>query len=152
MECPQWKSEDGYELQFATNHLGHFLLTNLLLDRIKKSAPSRIINVSSRRHICKCINKKMITTLIKCGGLLQFACFSLIISYLPYRFLDGKIHFDDINLKKDYTPRKAYDQSKLANVLFTRELHKRLEGKAIESCITHHELYFCTPRIAVLDI
>ncbi|RXN04132.1 retinol dehydrogenase 13-like protein [Labeo rohita] len=66
MMCPHWRTEDGFEMQFGVNHLGHFLLTNLLLDLLKKSAPSRIVNVSSLAHE------------------------------------SGKIHFDDINLEKNY--------------------------------------------------
>ncbi|XP_034433152.1 retinol dehydrogenase 13 isoform X2 [Hippoglossus hippoglossus] len=95
MMCPQWKTEDGFEMQFGVNHLGHFLLTNSLLDLLKKSAPSRVVIVSSMAH------KR------------------------------GQIHFDDINLDKDYEPKKSYGQSKLANVLFCRELAARLQGTGV---------------------
>ncbi|XP_028288472.1 retinol dehydrogenase 12 [Parambassis ranga] len=89
--CPYARTVDGYEMQFGVNHLGHFFLTFLLLDLLKHSAPSRIINLSSVAHTM------------------------------------GKIQFDDLNGEKDYHPVRAYAQSKLANVLFTRELAKRTE-------------------------
>ncbi|KAM9816952.1 retinol dehydrogenase 13-like [Neosynchiropus ocellatus] len=95
MRCPAWKTEDGFDMQFGVNHLGHFLLTNLLLDKLKESAPSRVINLSSLAHIV------------------------------------GKMDFDDLNWeKKKFDTKQAYCQSKLANVLFTRELARRSEGRS----------------------
>lgn len=94
-------TNDGYELQFGVNHLGHFLLTNLLLDIIINSSPSRIVTVSSGAH------------------------------------KTGKIHFDDINLKNNYSIIKAYSQSKLANVLFTYELAERLKGTGVTANCLH---------------
>lgn len=93
MMCPRTLTEDGYELQFATNHLGHFLFTMLLLPRILSSAPARIVNVASKAHIT-----------------------------------GNSLSLDDINLEKSYSSLRAYGRSKLANILFTRELAKKLNG------------------------
>ncbi len=86
---------DGLETTFAVNHLAYFLLTNLLLDVLKASAPSRVVNVSSAAHT------------------------------------DGTITFDDLQGEKHFSGMKAYSQSKLANVLFTYALAKRLEGTGV---------------------
>ena len=87
-------SVEDIEMTFALNHLASFLLTDLLLDTIKASAPARIINVSSGAHT------------------------------------SGKIEFDNLQGERGYTPR-AYDNSKLANILFTMELARRLEGTGV---------------------
>ncbi|XP_022258178.1 retinol dehydrogenase 13-like [Limulus polyphemus] len=101
MRCPHQLTEEGFELQLGVNHLGHFMLTNLLLDKLKLSAPSRIINVSSTAH---------------------------------YR---GHIDYDDLNSDKHYDAAKAYSQSKLANVLFTKELANRLKGTEVLTFAVH---------------
>ena len=92
---------DGFEMQFGTNHLGHFLLTNLLLDRIKEAPSARIVNVSSGAH------------------------------------RQGKMDFDNLNSEKSYVPWVAYGTSKLANILFTRSLAKRLEGTNVTANSLH---------------
>lgn len=99
--CPKLQTEDGFEMHFGVNHLGHFLLTNCLLDLLKRSTPSRIVNVSSLAHE------------------------------------KGKIDFDDINKEKNHTPFTCYQQSKLANVLFTRELANRLQGTGVTAYSLH---------------
>ncbi|XP_067130536.1 retinol dehydrogenase 14-like [Centruroides vittatus] len=88
-QCPYMITDDGLEMQMGVNHFGHFLLTILLLDFLKKSAPSRIIVLTSALY------KK------------------------------GQINFDNLNSEQKYDKREAYNNSKLANVLFVRELHRR---------------------------
>jgi NAD(P)-dependent dehydrogenase (short-subunit alcohol dehydrogenase family) len=95
------ETSDGIERTFALNHLGYFLLTNLLLDLIKASAPARIINVSSGAH----------------NGI--------------------KINFDDLQSKTKYSGWRAYQQSKLANILFTRELARQLAGTGVTANALH---------------
>ena len=93
---PLGRTSDGFEMNFGVNHLGHFLLTNLLLDSLKAGSPSRIIIVSSTLH--------------------EFA----------------NINRDDINSERDFPGTfKAYENSKLCNILFMRELSKRLEGTGV---------------------
>lgn len=103
MMCDEMKTEDGFEMQIGTNHFGHFLFTNLLLDKIKQSGPgSRIVTVSSLAHE------------------------------------RGTIDLADLNYeKRGYSRIKAYQQSKLANVLFSNELARRLEGTGVTSNSLH---------------
>jgi NAD(P)-dependent dehydrogenase (short-subunit alcohol dehydrogenase family) len=100
MAVPQGRTADGFELQFGTNHLGHFALTNLLLPQIT----DRVVTVSSGAH-------RM-----------------------------GRLDFDDLNWRRrTYRPWLAYGQSKLANLLFTLELERRLEadGSAVRAYAAH---------------
>ncbi|KAK6117053.1 hypothetical protein DH2020_049196 [Rehmannia glutinosa] len=111
MAPPFMLSQDNIELQFATNHLGHFLLTNLLLDNMKKTAresqkEGRIVNVSSEGH--------------------------------RYVYREG-IRFDKINDSSSYNTIFAYGQSKLANILHANELARRLKEEGVE--ITANSLH-----------
>jgi NAD(P)-dependent dehydrogenase (short-subunit alcohol dehydrogenase family) len=92
---------DGLEATFAVNHLAYFLLTTLLLDRLRASAPARIINVASDAH----------------------------------KF--GPLNFDDLQNGRSYRFMRVYGQSKLANVLFTAELARRLEGSGVTANSLH---------------
>jgi NAD(P)-dependent dehydrogenase (short-subunit alcohol dehydrogenase family) len=92
---------DGFERQFAVNHLAPFLLTRLLLDRLKASAPSRVVNVSSSAHF------------------------------------RGWIDFDDLQSERRYGHTRTYAMTKLANVLFTYELARRLGGTLVSANALH---------------
>ncbi len=91
MWTPKSTTSDGFELQFGTNHLGHFAFTGLLLDRLLPVAGSRVVTVSSVGHRIR-----------------------------------ADIHFDDLQWERGYSRVGAYGQAKLANLLFTYELQRRL--------------------------
>ncbi len=92
---------DGLERTFALNYLAPFLLTNLLLDRLKASAPARVVTVSSGAQSM------------------------------------GRIDFDDLQGARNYSGQRAYSQSKLATVMFTNELARRLEGTGVTATSLH---------------
>nr|BAE99458.1 hypothetical protein [Arabidopsis thaliana] len=111
MACPFMLSKDNIELQFATNHLGHFLLTKLLLDTMKSTSreskrEGRIVNLSSEAH--------------------------------RFSYPEG-VRFDKINDKSSYSSMRAYGQSKLCNVLHANELTKQLEEDGVN--ITANSLH-----------
>lgn len=107
MNTPQGKTRDGFELQFGTNHLGHYLLTELLLPALQKGAPSRIVNVSSCFHD-KAFGRE---------GKIDFE----------------DLQFE----RKKYDGWAAYAQSKLANLLHAKHLAKRLAEKGITTASVH---------------
>jgi len=94
-------TEDGLERTFAVDHLGYFLLTNLLLPQLRQGTPSRVVNVASEASKV------------------------------------GKIDFDDLQGEKRYNPGRAYAQAKLANILFSSELSRRLQGSGVTSNALH---------------
>ena len=100
MAVPKSYTEDGFEIQFGVNHLGHFALTNLLLEHVT----GRVVTVSSGMHV-----------------------------------MAGGIDFDDVHLERGHTPHRAYARSKLANLLFTLELQRRLReaGSSVLATAAH---------------
>lgn len=107
MNTPEGKTKDGFEMQFGTNHLGHYLLTELLLPALEKGTPSRIVNVSSANHD-KAQGRE---------GRIDFE----------------DLNFE----RRKYDGWTAYAQSKLANLLHARQLAKRLAGRGITIVSVH---------------
>jgi NAD(P)-dependent dehydrogenase (short-subunit alcohol dehydrogenase family) len=89
-------------MTWALNHLNYFLLTDLLLDVLKASAPARIVNVSSMAHS-----------------------------------MTKGIHFEDVEYKQGFSGWTVYSQSKLANIMFTYEIARRLEGTQVTANALH---------------
>ena len=101
MMTPNKKTAEGFEYQFGINHLGHFLLTYLLLDMLKECAPSRVVVVASLAHF------------------------------------PGSLDFKDMQWSKRYNPYLSYCRSKLANVMFARELGKRVGESGVTVVSLH---------------
>ncbi|MBQ1034129.1 SDR family NAD(P)-dependent oxidoreductase [Micromonospora parva] len=103
MYTPKQTTRDGFELQFGTNHLGHFALTGLLLDLLLPVPGSRVVTVSSVGHRIR-----------------------------------AAIHFDDLQWQRSYSRVAAYGQSKLANLMFTYELQRRLAAHGTTVAVAAH--------------
>ena len=118
MYTSQQSTADGFELQFGTNHLGHFAFTGLLLDRLLPVPGSRVVTVSSNGHRIR-----------------------------------AAIHFDDLQWERSYGRAAAYGQSKLANLMFTYELQRRLTSLGTTIAVAAHpgisntELARSTPAV-----
>ena len=103
MYTPKQTTRDGFEMQFGTNHLGHFALTGLLLDLLLPVPGSRVVTVSSTGHRIR-----------------------------------AAIHFDDLQWERSYSRVAAYGQSKLANLMFTYELQRRLAAHGTTVAVAAH--------------
>ena len=103
VQTDRHESADGYEMTFAVNHLGPFLLTELLTDRLRASAPARVVTVASTAH-----------SAARHG-----------------------LDFDDLQSTRHYKGMRVYGASKLANILFTTELARRLEGSGVTANCLH---------------
>jgi NAD(P)-dependent dehydrogenase (short-subunit alcohol dehydrogenase family) len=103
MYTPKRTTHDGFEMQFGTNHLGHFALTGLLLDLLLPVPGSRVVTVSSVGHRIR-----------------------------------AAIHFDDLQWERSYSRVAAYGQSKLANLMFTYELQRRLASRGTTTAVAAH--------------
>nr|WP_221380185.1 SDR family NAD(P)-dependent oxidoreductase [Actinoplanes polyasparticus] len=103
MYTPKQNTRDGFEMQFGTNHLGHFALTGLLLDLLLPVPGSRVVTVSSTGHRIR-----------------------------------ADIHFDDLQWERSYGRAAAYGQSKLANLMFTYELQRRLAPHGTTAAVAAH--------------
>ncbi len=109
MALPYRQTAEGFEMQLGTNHLGHFALTGLLLERLLENPGGRIVNVSSNAHRL------------------------------------GRINFEDLQSQRRYGKWRAYAQSKLANLLFSFELQRRLEAAGAKLlCVTCHPGFAAT--------
>jgi NAD(P)-dependent dehydrogenase (short-subunit alcohol dehydrogenase family) len=121
MYPPKQTTHDGFELQFGTNHLGHFALTGLLLEQMLPVPGSRVVTVSSVGHRIR-----------------------------------ARVNFDDLQWERSYSRVRAYGQSKLANLMFTYELQRRLSGAGTTIAVAAHpgfaatELMRHTPMAAVV--
>jgi NAD(P)-dependent dehydrogenase (short-subunit alcohol dehydrogenase family) len=121
MYPPKQTTHDGFELQFGTNHLGHFALTGLLLEQMLPVPGSRVVTVSSVGHRIR-----------------------------------ARVNFDDLQWERSYSRVRAYGQSKLANLMFTYELQRRLSGAGTTIAVAAHpgfaatELMRHTPAAAVV--
>jgi NAD(P)-dependent dehydrogenase (short-subunit alcohol dehydrogenase family) len=121
MYPPKQTTGDGFELQFGTNHLGHFALTGLLLEQMLPVPGSRVVTVSSVGHRIR-----------------------------------ARVNFDDLQWERSYSRVRAYGQSKLANLMFTYELQRRLSGAGTTIAVAAHpgfaatELMRHTPAAAVV--
>jgi NAD(P)-dependent dehydrogenase (short-subunit alcohol dehydrogenase family) len=100
---PKQTTRDGFELQFGTNHLGHFALTGLVLEQMLPVPGSRVVTVSSLAHR-----------------------------------IEARINFDDLQSERSYSRVAAYSQSKLANLMFTYELQRRLSGAGTTIALAAH--------------
>src|SRR6266496_311966 len=122
MFTPRQATRDGFELQFGTNHLGHFALTGLLLEQMLPVPGSRVVTVSSLAHR-----------------------------------IGARINFGDLQGERSYRRVAAYSQSKLANLMFTYELARRLSGAGTTIAVAAHpglagtELARYTPAIAAFS-